>query len=149
MNLKEKFFQLFQSKTQHLNIDELNAGTGFMLSLSDSISYLQKKGYTENLVPEFDHFTARSGEMKINPKDFFIDEIVRFEVASDPDDNSILYAITCEKENIKGLYVESYGTYHDELSSTMLARIKFCREQRKTPKHYAGKPQSFEPEGPA
>ena len=135
-------------KILDLNNDkDTQAGTGTMLSLSDSISYLQKKGYTENLVPAFDHLTVRSGEIKLYPRDFFIDEIIRFEVASDPDDNSIMYAITCEKENIKGLYVESYGTYHDELSQAMIERIKFCREQRRKPRHYVGKPHAYEQRG--
>lgn len=118
--------------------DQLQAGTGFMICLSDTIRDLQSKGYTENLVPEYDHFTCSSGQFKIKPYEFFIDEIVRFENSSDPDDQSILYAMTCEQQGIKGLYVESYGVYHDELSAAMLERIKYCRTVRKNPSHYVG-----------
>ncbi len=128
-----------------LDDDQMKAGTGFMICLSDTITVLQKRGYTENLVPEFDHLTCRSGEFVLYPKDFFIDEIFRFENSSDPSDQSILYAITCEKYNIRGLYIESYGVYHDELSAAMLERIKFCRSQRKTPKSFSGKVLQYEP----
>lgn len=102
-----------------------------MFCLSDAIRDLQKKGYAENLVPHFDHFCCRSGEMVMYPRDIFIDEMIRFENSSDPDDQSLLYAITCDKLNLKGLYVESYGVYHDELSVAMLERIKYCRSHPK------------------
>lgn len=108
--------------------DELKAGTGFMMNLTDAIQQLQVRGYGENLVPCVDHLSCRSGQIELYPRDIYIDEIIRFENASDPSDQSILYAITCERRQIKGIYVESYGVYHDELSATMLERIKFCRK---------------------
>ncbi len=104
-----------------------------MINMADAIRTLEKRGYTENLVPKFDHLTCQNGQIALYPKEFFIDEILRFEVASDPDDNSILYAITCRDKNIKGIYVESYGVYHEELSEAMLERIKFCRANRNVP----------------
>lgn len=98
------------------------AGTGFMLSLTDSIHEFEKKGYTENLVPRFDHFESRSGQVKLYPDDLKIDKVLRFENSSDPDDQSIMYAIS--SGDLKGLYVDSYGLYHDELSPAILDRLK-------------------------
>lgn len=110
--------------------EQHQAGTGFMMCLTDCIRQMQAKGYDENLVPCFDHLSCRSGEFRLYPRDFFIDEMIRFENSSDPDDQAILYAIRCPRQNLKGLYVESYGTYHDELSTGMLERIKQCRNFR-------------------
>ncbi len=145
MEIITKIQNLLGLRTQQDN-DQLKAGTGFMINLCDTIKLLEARGYTENLVPGFDHFTCRSGEMTLYPRDFFIDEIFRFENSSDPADQSILYAITCHKHNIQGLYVESYGVYHDELSAAMLERIKFCRAQRAMPKAYKGKVRTYTPE---
>lgn len=103
------------------------AGTGDMMGLQDTIRELQKKGYKENFAPCYDHLTFGSGYIKVYPRDIIFDEIFRFENSSDPDDQSILYAISYPALNIKGLLVESYGLYHDELSNAMIERIKFSR----------------------
>lgn len=102
-----------------LNRDMMKAGTGFMVTLSDTIRKLQKKGYVENLTARFDRLECRSGAIKMYPGAFIIDEVVRFENASDPDDQSILYAISSPSKKIKGVYVESFGAHHDEMSAEM------------------------------
>lgn len=95
-----------------------------MASLADTIRTLQDEGYTENLVPRYDHFEFRSGKFSLEPDELVIDDIIRFENTSDPDDQSILYAISCPHLGVKGLYVDSYGAYHDELSDKMLASLR-------------------------
>ncbi|MBC7420658.1 MAG: hypothetical protein H7328_08015 [Bdellovibrio sp.] len=145
MTLSTLFKKILRLRTK-LDDDQMKAGTGFMLCLSDTITTLQSGGYTENLVPGYDHLTCQSGKYTLYPKDFFIDEIFRFENSSDPSDQSILYAITCDKHNIRGLYIESYGVYHDELSAAMLERIKYCRAQCKSPSAYKDKVRSYAPE---
>ncbi len=119
----------FQNKEKQKPILELQAGTGFMMCLSDAIRHLNALGYTENLGAAFDHLCGQSGAIKLYPHEIVIDEIFRFENSSDPDDQAILYAISAPDRGIKGLYVDSYGVYHDELSNMLLARIKFSRLQ--------------------
>lgn len=127
-NTFQKWGHILKSDT--LNQDQMQAGTGFMACLSDAIRDFEKKGYSANLVAEYDHF--RSQQISIYPEDFYVDQIVRFENSSDPDDQSILYAISSQEYSLKGLYVESYGLYHDSLSSPMLERIKFCQKNNKS-----------------
>jgi len=105
-------------------IDELEAGTGFMLSISEVIKQLSQKGYSENLSAKRDHFEARSGELKLFPDEIVIDNIFRFENTSDPDDQSILYAVSSPAKGVKGLYVESFGAGQEELSREMIERLK-------------------------
>lgn len=104
--------------------DVLKAGTGFMVGLADTLRKIQGKGYEENLTSKVDHFEARSGEIKLYPVDFKVDEIVRFENTSDPDDQAILYAVSSDSKGIKGVFVESFGLYNDELSPEMNERLK-------------------------
>ncbi|MGZ5279093.1 MAG: phosphoribosylpyrophosphate synthetase [Pseudobdellovibrionaceae bacterium] len=111
---------MFESQSK----DVMKAGTGFMMQLSDALHSLEKAGYVENLIPRYDHFEARSGEFRIDPQDVVIDDILRFENASDPDDNSIAYAIRSRKSGMKGIYVESYGLYHDDLSNELMAKLQ-------------------------
>lgn len=104
--------------------DVLKAGTGFMMPLVEELHRLQAQGYVENLIPCFDHFECRSGEIRIDINDVVIDDIFRFENTSDPDDQSIAYAISAPKAGVKGVYVESYGLYHDELSPELEEKLK-------------------------
>lgn len=96
------------------------AGTGFMIQPLEVLIRLQRLGYTQNLVPCYDHFEVQSGAVRIFPKDFEVDEVTRFENTSDPDDQSILYAISSPSYGFKGVFLESYGLYHEELSQEML-----------------------------
>jgi hypothetical protein len=103
--------------------DSLLAGTGFMISLSDTIRHFEQQGYDKNLVVCFDHFECDSGRIKIYPNEIVVDQVVRFENTSDPDDQSILYAVSVPGKRIKGLFVESYGLYHEDVSSRLLAAL--------------------------
>jgi hypothetical protein len=96
-----------------------------MLQLLDTVKYLERKGYRENLTPCYDHLCC--GKVEIYPSEIYFDQVIRFENASDPDDQAILYAISAPSKKIKGLYVDSYGLYHDELSPSILKRLQFCR----------------------
>ena len=84
----------------------------------------EKKGYTKNLTLKVDHFEVDSGKEKIYPDEFEIDDFVRFENASDPDDQSILYAISSPRHNLKGLFLESYGLYTEETSRSMIEKFR-------------------------
>lgn len=104
--------------------DIQKAGTGFMLQPIEAMQELESKGYDKNLVLKFDHFEIDSGDIKIYPKDFEIDEVVRFENTSDPNDQSILYAISSASHDLKGIFLESYGLYTEEVSRSMIEKFK-------------------------
>jgi hypothetical protein len=107
------------------DFEMLEAGTGFMDTLSGRIHLLQDEGYTENLVAKYDHFECHVGEVQMFPQEIIVDKIVRFENTSDPDDSAILYAISAPEKSIKGLYVESYGPSQGEsMNREMLERLK-------------------------
>lgn len=94
-----------------------------MVTLIDVIRQFEKKGYVENLSPLFDHFECRDGAVKLYANNFEIDDVIRFENSSDPDDQSILYAISSPAQGLKGIFIESYGFYHNDLSTELLQKI--------------------------
>lgn len=104
--------------------DTQRAGTGFMLNPLEAISELERKGYRQNITLRFDHLEVNSGKEKIYPHEFEVDSITRFENTSDPDDQSILYAISSPAHGVKGVFMESYGLYHEEMSPAMLERVR-------------------------
>ena len=62
-------------------------------------------------------------KIEIRPEDFKVDKIYRFEGMSSTDDNSILYAISSKKE-LKGLLVDAYGVYAENISEAMRKKLR-------------------------
>lgn len=103
--------------------DMSEAGTGFMLSLADIVRKYEGMGYTESLSAAEDHFKLEDGR-KIFCESFVVDHMQRSENTSDPDDNAVVYAISVPGEDIKGLFIESFGLYHEDLSREMRQRLR-------------------------
>lgn len=96
---------------------------GEMTTLSEVMNHLSKEGYT------FDFNTAaKSGDdqnlLTQHPENFLIDRFYRFEGASDPEDESILYAISSTDGKIKGLLVDGYGISADYPVEEIIKQIK-------------------------
>ena len=101
------------------------------LGLKKTIEDLKAKGYTENFVPCYDHFVYGDEKNELFPHDIFFYDVIRFEDLSAPEGQAILYAISSPNKNVKGLYIESYGPYHDNLSASMIERMKFCHDLKR------------------
>lgn len=112
--------------------DELQAGTGFMLSLGEAVDIFVKRGYRASFIPCEDHF-QNSNQTKIFPNDLCIDRVMRIENTSDPADTCILYAISVPKLSEKGLYIEPYGVYHDNLSPELRLKLRETTSEKKEP----------------
>jgi hypothetical protein len=95
-------------------------------SLSDAIAGLKERGYNEdfNLKPYC--IECPSLALQFRPSDFTIDEYHRFEGASNPDDNSIVYGIS-SKEGVMGTLVDAYGVYSDNLTQEMIEKLRVRR----------------------
>jgi hypothetical protein len=79
------------------------------LDLSAVVDDLTARGWVEE-------FAARDGLLvcgpcghSVAPGDVRIDEVLRFEGESDPDDEAAVFALTCPACGVRGLYVVAYG----------------------------------------
>lgn len=93
-------------------------------SLSETINALVQLGYTYdfNTVNESDE--SQITNIRLSPADFQIDKVYRFEGATNPDDQSILYAISSLKHNVKGTLVNGYGISDDEATSELIEKLE-------------------------
>ena len=91
-------------------------------TLSEAINDLQANGYTYNFNLKPKCLECVSLKLQISPEDFDVDKTYRFEGMSSTDDNSILYAIS-SKNGIKGLLVDAYGVYAENISETMRKKL--------------------------
>jgi len=62
--------------------------------------------------------------MILSPDDFEIDKVFRFEGQTNPDDQSILYAISSPKFGTIGLLVNGYGISSDEILNRLISKLK-------------------------
>ncbi|MEO6150616.1 MAG: phosphoribosylpyrophosphate synthetase [Mucilaginibacter sp.] len=92
-------------------------------TLVDATNDLFKKGYTANLSLDNDSVNDNSQHIEMLPDEFEIDEFFRFEGQSNPSDMSIVYAISSEKYNLKGVLVNAYGVYADDATAALLAKL--------------------------
>ena len=92
-------------------------------SLADAIKALQQRGYVQdfNLHPEW--IECPSLKLRLAPEEFHVDEIHRFEGMTNPDDSTILFAIS-SATGMKGLLVDAYGVYVDALTPVMISKLK-------------------------
>ena len=94
-----------------------------MESLTERIRILESQGYVNN-------FGVRNGQLCIGRDIMFSEENVnldstyRIEAASDPDSQSIVYALTCTNPKSKGLLINSFGIYSDADIDKFIQKIR-------------------------
>jgi hypothetical protein len=92
-------------------------------TLLQAIEALRTQGYTEDFNLKANCLDCRDATIQLHPQDFDIDKIFRFYGLSDVDDESILYAISSDKYNLKGILVNGYGATSDPLTEDMVAKL--------------------------
>ncbi|GAB1464452.1 cupin domain-containing protein [Pedobacter sp.] len=103
-----------------MNENKLNTSFG---TLSETINGLIKLGYTHDFNIKQDCIICHQTNTILSPNDFQIDQVYRFEGDSDPEYQSVLYAISSTKHNLKGTLVNGYGTSADEASSKLIEKL--------------------------
>ena len=83
----------------------------------EAINDLVFRGYSAQL------FHPNTPHQFLNPLDFTIDEVYRFEGETDPADESVVYAISSAKHHIKGVLVNGYGSSSDPDVSAMIEKL--------------------------
>ena len=92
-------------------------------TLSETCTALIELGYTLDFNVQESCLICKGSDIQLSPNDFQIDKFYRFEGNSDPQDQSILYAISSERFNIKGLLVNGYGNDADAFSNEIIAKL--------------------------
>lgn len=98
-----------------------------MESLSEAIERLNAAGYTEDFRAEADGLRALGAGCVHAPESLLIEEIVRFEGETDPQDESVLFALRCPEHDARGTYVVAYGPGMDALDARMAQRLTDAR----------------------
>ncbi|HEY3386815.1 MAG TPA: phosphoribosylpyrophosphate synthetase [Saprospiraceae bacterium] len=92
-------------------------------TMLQAIEALRKQGYTEDFNLQANCLDCRDNTIQLEPHEFEIDKVFRFYGPSDVDDESILYAISSEKFQLKGILVNGYGVSADPLTAAMVRKL--------------------------
>lgn len=92
-------------------------------TLSQTINALNKEGYLLDFNIKDQCIVCNSKTLKLSPKDFEIDKVFRFEGDTNPEDQSILYAISSLKFDVKGLLVNGYGISADTEVDELITKL--------------------------
>ena len=88
-----------------------------------AINGLKAKGYTTNFNIAFDKLMCSENKTCLNPNEFEIVEVHRFEGNSNPADEDVVYAVESINGNIKGVITSAFGMYADNTSTEMIRKL--------------------------
>lgn len=99
-----------------------------MKSLSSVMNKAVEDGYKANFEATATGIKETESEKMYAPEDLQVVNFYRFEGASDPADNSILYIIEAP-DGVKGTLVDAYGAYSDADVDKMIKKIPVIEKQ--------------------
>jgi hypothetical protein len=100
-----------------------NSTLSDMKTLASCLNKLVLDGYEEDFKISDKGLLALHKDVCYKPEDVHIKNYFRFEGASDPADNSILYAIETS-DGTKGTLTDAYGPYADAQLTKFMAQVE-------------------------
>ena len=88
-----------------------------------ALAGLKAKGFTLDFNLAFDKIICNENGVCLNPNEFEIIEVYRFEGDTNPADEDIVYGIESKDGSIKGSLTSAYGVYADTVSAEMIQRM--------------------------
>ncbi len=88
---------------------------------------LKERGYTTDFNIAFDKLICSQTNVCLNPDEFEITEVYRFEGETNPSDEAVVYGVESKSTNMKGVLVNAYGVYADPISDAMIKKLSLHR----------------------
>ncbi len=99
-------------------------------TVTEALADLKKRGFTLDFNLANGALHNSSENINLQPEDFRITEIYRFEGMSDPADNTVVYGIESDKYHVKGVFLNAYGVYSDDVSEELLKKLNTNEESQ-------------------
>jgi hypothetical protein len=88
-----------------------------------AINGLKQRGYSVDFNMAFDKLICNQNNICLNPSEFEITEVYRFEGETNPSDEDVVYAVESKDGKIKGVLMGAFGTYADSVSNDMIRKL--------------------------
>lgn len=89
----------------------------------DAINGLKERGYELDFNIAFDAIICVQNKVCLNPSQFEITEVHRFEGDTNPSDEDVVYGVASKDGQLKGVITSAYGTYADNISTEMIQKL--------------------------
>lgn len=97
-------------------------------TLIDALNDFRRQGFTLDFNLKDDGLTCQQTSIELRPADFDIVHVYRFEGATDPGDETVLYAIEA-KDGGKGTLIDAYGAYSEAISPDMARKLGYTPDE--------------------
>jgi hypothetical protein len=94
-----------------------------METLREALARLERDGFQRAFRPCVDGRLEYARDQRIDPEDLVIEEVVRFEGESDPEDQAVLYALRTADGSVRGTFSTAYGPGMDPASVAVIERL--------------------------
>lgn len=84
---------------------------------------LKARGFTHNFNIEFNKISCAEKGICLDPDEFEIMEVYRFEGDSNPDDEDVVYAVDSKDGKLKGVITSAFGKDADPVSNEMIQKL--------------------------
>jgi len=95
-----------------------------MTTLSEITNKLLADGYTVDFNITENTADGPGKYLQEHPEEFIIDKHYRFEGVSDPEDEAIVYAISSTVNEVKGVLINGYGVYSDQVTNDLVKKLQ-------------------------
>jgi hypothetical protein len=92
-------------------------------TVTGALKELKQRGYTVDFNIAFDKIICSDNKICLDPHEFEIVEVFRFEGDTNPSDEDVVYAIESKDGKIKGALSSAYGTYAETASADMMKKL--------------------------
>ncbi len=92
-------------------------------TVTAALSGLKAKGYTLDFNIAFDNIKCEEHDICLNPNEFEITEVHRFEGDTNPSDEDVVYAVESKDGKMKGTITSAFGMYADTVNDAMLKKL--------------------------
>ena len=96
---------------------------GRMETLSEALDRLEQRGFGKSFIARAKGQLEVRGWPPIDPEDLVLEETVRFEGQSDPDDEMVLFALRTEDWSLRGTFLANYGPKMEPDSVAAVRRL--------------------------
>ena len=92
-------------------------------TVTEAVKGLKEKGYNIDFNIAFDKLVCSENKICLQPDEFEIVEVHRFEGDSNPDDEDVVYAVESKDGRLKGIITSAFGLYADPISNKIIQKL--------------------------
>jgi hypothetical protein len=94
-----------------------------METLSEALARLEQRGFVDAFRARPGGLLQRGADEPMPPEELIVEEIVRFEGVSDPEDEAVLFALRSRDGRIRGTFAAAYGAQMDRDNAAVMHRL--------------------------